>query len=62
MLGILGLMLIIGVSFDIYNLLKKEDKETTDGTGDFTHGFTYSLRNTCSKSLKTMIRAQHFIY
>ena len=46
MLGILGLMLIIGVAFDIYNLLKKEDKETTDGTGDFTHGFTYSLRNT----------------
>ena len=53
-------MLIIGVAFDIYNFLKKEDKVTTDGTGDFTHGFTYSLRNACSKRL--IIWAQHFIY
>lgn len=60
-------MLIIGVAFDIYNLLKKEKKEdkvTTDGTGDFTHGFsfTYLLRNACWGRLKTMIQAQHFIY
>lgn len=38
-LGVIGLMLILGVGFDIYNLLNKPDKTRNDSTGDFTHRF-----------------------
>ena len=38
-LGVIAFMLIIGVGFDIHNLLNKSDEMGNDCTGDFTRRF-----------------------